>query len=398
MDDEQDVDADEDEEPDPDVDRDREPARAGTRRRPPRHPAHPPGGAPVTGVPSPATPPAVTTEGLLTNVFAICGTGDPAALAPAPGHAGGGSVGLLDLGESLWAVTQDVPAFLFAEDALRQRLADSAELEVCVRAHHAVVAAAVAAGPVVPLPLGTLFTDAGRARTALVAKRAHFTAVLERVRGCAEWAVKVHTAAGSARGGAARSAAGAAEPAGSGRAYLSRVRERERDRHARQDAAVTSAARVHEAVSRLAVDSVRRRPHGSAVTGKNRVQVMNAAYLVADSRAAELGALIASLRDDPAHGLDVELTGPWAPYSFTGGGQGMTPGGTAVAWQGPDSGAPIGVPLVDLLDRVLATGVVISGDVVIAIAEVPLIRLSLHALLASVSERVPALWPDSGPL
>ncbi|MDT0545824.1 MULTISPECIES: gas vesicle protein [Streptomyces] len=59
---------------------------------------------------------------------------------------------------------------------------------------------------------------------------------------------------------------------------------------------------------------------------------------------------------------------------------------------------PIGVPLVDLLDRVLATGVVISGDVVIAIAEVPLVRLSLHALLSSVNERVPAPWTDGGPL
>ncbi|MET8677849.1 gas vesicle protein [Streptomyces sp. NPDC004647] len=59
---------------------------------------------------------------------------------------------------------------------------------------------------------------------------------------------------------------------------------------------------------------------------------------------------------------------------------------------------PLGVPLVDLLDRVLATGVVISGDVVIAIAEVPLVRLSLHALLSSVNERVPAPWTDGGPL
>jgi hypothetical protein len=42
--------------------------------------------------------------------------------------------------------------------------------------------------------------------------------------------------------------------------------------------------------------------------------------------------------------------------------------------------------------------VVVSGDLVIAIADVPLIRLSLHALLASVSERVPAPWSDGGPL
>lgn len=71
---------------------------------------------------------------------------------------------------------------------------------------------------------------------------------------------------------------------------------------------------------------------------------------------------------------------------------------SSVPWIGPDSSAPIGVPLVDLLDRVLATGVVIEGDLVIALAEVPLIRLSLRALLASVSETLPAPWNDGGPL
>ncbi|KUN89539.1 gas vesicle protein [Streptomyces bungoensis] len=67
-------------------------------------------------------------------------------------------------------------------------------------------------------------------------------------------------------------------------------------------------------------------------------------------------------------------------------------------WEEPEPYAPIGVPLVDLLDRVLATGVVVSGDLVLAVADVPLVRISLHALLASVSDRVPAPWPDSGPL
>ncbi|MER5960302.1 gas vesicle protein [Streptomyces sp. NPDC056121] len=70
-----------------------------------------------------------------------------------------------------------------------------------------------------------------------------------------------------------------------------------------------------------------------------------------------------------------------------------------VPWDSPEPlQGPIGVPLVDLLDRLLATGVVVSGDLVIAIADVPLIRLSLHALLSSVNERVPAPWADGGPL
>ena len=40
--------------------------------------------------------------------------------------------------------------------------------------------------------------------------------------------------------------------------------------------------------------------------------------------------------------------------------------------------------LVDLLDRVLATGVVLSGDVTISLAGVDLITVRLHALISTV--------------
>ncbi len=43
------------------------------------------------------------------------------------------------------------------------------------------------------------------------------------------------------------------------------------------------------------------------------------------------------------------------------------------------------VALVDLLDRVLAGGVVIAGDITLSIAEVDLVTVSLRALVTSVS-------------
>jgi hypothetical protein len=42
------------------------------------------------------------------------------------------------------------------------------------------------------------------------------------------------------------------------------------------------------------------------------------------------------------------------------------------------------VALVDILDRALATGVIVSGDVHISIADVQLVRLDLRLLLSSV--------------
>ncbi|TDQ55378.1 gas vesicle protein [Actinorugispora endophytica] len=65
------------------------------------------------------------------------------------------------------------------------------------------------------------------------------------------------------------------------------------------------------------------------------------------------------------------------------------------------AGAPVfaerEVALVDLLDRLLAKGVVISGDVTISIAEVDLVRVSLRALVSSVNEDVPSPWGDRAP-
>lgn len=46
------------------------------------------------------------------------------------------------------------------------------------------------------------------------------------------------------------------------------------------------------------------------------------------------------------------------------------------------------VTLVDLLDRLLAGGVVLAGDVTISIADVDLVRVSLRLLITSVSNEL----------
>lgn len=42
------------------------------------------------------------------------------------------------------------------------------------------------------------------------------------------------------------------------------------------------------------------------------------------------------------------------------------------------------IALVDLLDRLLGTGVVIAGDVVISLSGIDLVQVRLHALITSV--------------
>jgi hypothetical protein len=43
------------------------------------------------------------------------------------------------------------------------------------------------------------------------------------------------------------------------------------------------------------------------------------------------------------------------------------------------------IALIDLLDRVLAGGVVISGDIKLSIADVDMVQISLRALISSIS-------------
>ncbi|WP_411755674.1 gas vesicle protein [Rhodococcus sp. DK176] len=52
------------------------------------------------------------------------------------------------------------------------------------------------------------------------------------------------------------------------------------------------------------------------------------------------------------------------------------------------------IALVDLLDRVLGGGVVITGEITLSLADVDMVRISLRTLIASVSALEP---PPKGP-
>jgi hypothetical protein len=54
--------------------------------------------------------------------------------------------------------------------------------------------------------------------------------------------------------------------------------------------------------------------------------------------------------------------------------------------EGPAAGQ---ISLVDLLDRLLGTGVVLAGDVLISLAGVDLVQVRLHALITTVRADMP---------
>ncbi|MFK4270555.1 GvpL/GvpF family gas vesicle protein [Streptomyces milbemycinicus] len=272
----------------------------------------------------------------VTYAFAVCRRCDPAALAGLPGLDDAAPVRTLAAGP-LTAVVQDVSAVDFAEDALRQRLTDRDELERCARAHHEVIMAASAVTPTVPLPFATLYLGDARVRAALREKEESFLAALGRFNGRVEWGVKVYTApappasspappSGTAPGTAPGVAPGTTPgvAAGNGRAYLDRVRSRHQVREQHQNDALQAAERVDAVVRGLAVAARRLRPHGVEVTGAHRTHVLNAAYLIDSARESELRAALEDLRREET-AVQIELSGPWAPYSFADGPDGGVP-------------------------------------------------------------------------
>ncbi|MYQ54612.1 MULTISPECIES: GvpL/GvpF family gas vesicle protein [unclassified Streptomyces] len=276
-------------------------------------------------------PDTTTATATATYVFAVCHGCDPAVLTGLAGHAAGAPVRLLRFG-SLEAVVQDVPAEMFGEDALRERLANRAELEHCARAHHAVVAAAAGRAPTLPLPLATLYLSDERARAALREDENRFRSVMGRIAGRVEWGVKVYAAPGRPeRTGPTTTTLTATAPPETasaartntrpGHAYLDRARGARRAREERQEAGLNAAASVDRALRDIAVAGRRLRSHDTGVTGAGRVQLLNAAYLVDEGREADLIGAVELLRTSPGYErVELEVTGPWVPYSFVDGG------------------------------------------------------------------------------
>jgi hypothetical protein len=211
-----------------------------------------------------------------------------------------------------------VPPGDYADAPLQAHLADVDWLETTVRSHHAVVAALVASGAaVLPLRLATVFRDEDGARQALDTRRGYFLSLLDRLTGHVELGVKIYATPDITPPEADP------EPVqdpvtglGVGRAYQLIRRRRQRRNEEAWRTVAQAAGRLTETAGTLAVDRVAHTPERGSLAGSAPgTNVANDAYLVpADRVVAFRAGILAAAQGVP--GLRVEITGPWAPYSF----------------------------------------------------------------------------------
>ncbi|MGN9842042.1 GvpL/GvpF family gas vesicle protein [Nonomuraea sp. H19] len=242
-----------------------------------------------------------------TYLYAVALERDSAPVEGLTGVAGGPVRAISHAG--LAAYVSAVPLAEFGEEPLRQSLEDLDWLGETARAHHRVVEAVAAKAPTAPVRLVTVYHDEGQIRDLLEQRHDDFVEVLSHIAGRQEWGVKVYAAP--------TAAAPAEEPAAQdspGRAYLKKRQAGLRTREEAWQRAAARGERIHDVLCSVSVASRRHGAQDPQLSGREEWMLLNGAYLVDEARAQEFGQVVEGLREE---GIDVELTGPWAPYSFT---------------------------------------------------------------------------------
>lgn len=256
------------------------------------------------------------------RLYYVYGVVPPATTtASAPRGVDGHRVELVVV-DDVAALAGQVDASVYAA-GLDEGLSDVAWLAPRATAHDAVMTWASDAGPVVPLPLLSLFRSDGAVRAMLAERRAELVELLGRVGRGREYGVRIfrlddelRPALGSFSPSIAaleREAAAAASP---GQKYLlgRKLEAARKDELRRVAADVASAA--FDALSAKSIASA----HDalpSAAAEEARTAVLNASFLVAHDAVDAFREVVTGLvREHERRGFRFEFTGPWPPYHF----------------------------------------------------------------------------------
>ncbi|WP_440064029.1 GvpL/GvpF family gas vesicle protein [Streptosporangium sp. OZ121] len=213
--------------------------------------------------------------------------------------------------QGLVAYVSPVPLEEFGEEPLRRSLEDLDWVGGTARAHNRVVEAVAEEAPTAPVRLVTVYSTEDQVRDLLRRRHDDFTELLAHVTGCREWGVKAYAEPGT---DAPRAEEAPAKTDSPGRAYLERRRASLRGREDAWRRAARRAEDIHAALLSVSVAGHRHRPQDPQLSGREEVMLLNGAYLVAEDRREEFTAAVDALR---SQGIEMQLTGPWAPYSFT---------------------------------------------------------------------------------
>jgi hypothetical protein len=245
------------------------------------------------------------------------------AVEAAPAGIDGHPVTLVPDGE-IAALASRVDGDVYG-DAVDERIADVAWLAPRATAHDQVLTWASDLGPVIPLPLLSLFRSEHAVRAMLAQRQNELRALLDQVGRGREYGVRIFRLDDELRRSLASFSPEVASLEGQvaaatspGQGYLlgrklDAARKDELRRVASEVAsraygelALRALASVQDALPKAAADQP-----GAAV--------LNASFLVAHNALDDFRAVVTTfMREHDRRGFRLEFTGPWPPYHFTG--------------------------------------------------------------------------------
>ena len=199
----------------------------------------------------------------------------------------------------------------FDEQPLREHLADMAWVEQTARRHQLVLDAVLAQCTPIPMRLCTLYTNEDALREMLEREQDNLSSALHELSGKLEWGVQVFAS------GKRTAAASAVPGSASGTAYLqNKLAARTADEHQLADIERV-LEQLHAELCDIAVACRLGVPQRPEVSVRDAPMVLNAFYMVASEQRESFRMRVAELHDElAAQGIELQLTGPWAPYNF----------------------------------------------------------------------------------
>lgn len=222
--------------------------------------------------------------------------------------------------EGFGAVVGRLPAAEYGEEAVEGRLDDLEWVGEQALAHERVVTWFVDHAWIVPVRMLTLFSSREALETDARERADTVRAALSEMEGSFEWDVKISVDLAAVREGLDELSEEVSElrsemeSASEGRRYLLRKKLADVLEDEAERVADEMAARSLETLDGLAAESLRLAPPDGA---EESDAVVNAAFLVRGGEEESFRSEVARLRDDlEGRGVEVEATGPWAPYRF----------------------------------------------------------------------------------
>lgn len=226
--------------------------------------------------------------------------------------------------EDMEAILSRVSLGEFGEDSLRQHVEDVVWLESKVRAHQSIVESLMNGRGLVPFKFCTIYRTEDRVCEMLALHHKGLQAALGRLEGKSEWGVKLFcnrdelVATVGQANERIRSLRDEIASKPSGAAYLLRKRLDQETAAEADRVADEVTTRSHELLSHRADDAVVNALQGREATGRADDMVLNAAYLVENSRSDDFRQELETLaKTYGSMGFAYELTGPWPAYNFS---------------------------------------------------------------------------------